>query len=936
LKIFLLLISIINISTSTDPYLFSVIISIYNSGRYLEETIDSIINQTIGFEKIQIILVNDGSTDNSDEICMKYQNLFKNNIIYSKIIHGGVSKARNIGLNLAKGLYINFLDSDDKWDCHAFENVYLFFKFYKNIDIVSGRMKYFETNNNYHLLDYKFKKTRVVNLTEEYNCIQLSSSSSFFKKFSIKGKKFEEGVLFGEDIRFITNILIIKPILGLLKEAIYFYRKRSDSTSAIQNTEENRYYYFKNIINVQQYLINESIALYKKILPFIQYFIAYETIFRLKSKAYKFLEINSYKRYCKIIENLLKQIDDKYILEQKIFPSKLLIFALSKKYNKDIRYDINLINQSFIYSNYIMINLKKYKNIIVWKIIEIKGNRLHMEGEDRCWLPKDKYFYFCQLGNNIYFPQYRYFSGYDFVTMYGVAVKGRIVVFDFTIEIKDQINLQFFLSFQETIVEIFPALDQFTHIPPIKNSYYITENYIIKNDDKNLIIYPYKYDLQNSFELEYCLELKKLYKDHLISLRNKHMEELRKNQNNKKFQLWIINDRKVQGGDNGEYFFRYLNQRKPKRIRYYFLISKNCPDYNRLQNFDNILDINSSKYLKLFLKADKIISSVSEAWVYNPFGEEGKYIIDLYHFEFIYLQNGVIKDDLSQNLNKIIKKFDLLITSSKKEYKSFFEYNYGYKENNIALTGLSRFDNLKKLQKDIKIENVILIFPTWRSYIRGTRNLITHESIHSDSFKKTDFFNFYNNLINDDNLLNVMEKNNYIGIFCLHPNFADQYRYFKGNKIFKIKEKCNEQELLIKSALLITDYSSIFFDFGYILKPVIYTQFDYKKYRFYQFPKGYFDYKKDGFGPICYDLQCAIKAVIFEIKNKCKLKKIYLMRIKRFFEYFDENNNFRIYKEILKEKGTCSNNISKIILFSFIIFIKIKIIIRKIYKYKFL
>ena len=88
--------------------------------------------------------------------------------------------------------------------------------------------------------------------------------------------------------------------------------------------------YFKNIINVQQYLINESIALYKKILPFIQYFIAYETIFRLKSKAYKFLEINSYKRYCKIIENLLKQIDDKYILEQKIFPSKLLIFALSK------------------------------------------------------------------------------------------------------------------------------------------------------------------------------------------------------------------------------------------------------------------------------------------------------------------------------------------------------------------------------------------------------------------------------------------------------------------------------------------------------------------------------------------------------------------------------------------------------------------------------
>lgn len=176
-----------------------------------------------------------------------------------------------------------------------------------------------------------------------------------------------------------------------------------------------------------------------------------------------------------------------------------------------------------------------------------------------------------------------------------------------------------------------------------------------------------------------------------------------------------------------------------------------------------------------------------------------------------------------------------------------------------------------------------------------------------------------------------MEKNNYIGIFYLHPNFAEQFRYFKGNKIFKIKEKCNEQELLIKSALLITDFSSIFFDFGYILKPVIYTQFDYKEYRFNQFPEGYFDYKKDGFGPICYGLQCTIKEIIFEIENKCKLKKIYLMRIKRFFEYFDENNNFPIYNEILKAKSINSSNISKIKLFPLFIFIILKIIIRKIY-----
>ena len=154
-------------------YLFSVIISIYNTGKYLEESINSIINQTIGIKEIQIILVNDGSTDNSEEICLKYQKLYLNNIIYKKINHGGVSNARNIGLIFAKGEYINFLDSDDMWDNKAFEYVLSFFQMHNEINLVSGRLKFFEAVNNYHYLDYKFYKTRVVNVTKEYTILIL-------------------------------------------------------------------------------------------------------------------------------------------------------------------------------------------------------------------------------------------------------------------------------------------------------------------------------------------------------------------------------------------------------------------------------------------------------------------------------------------------------------------------------------------------------------------------------------------------------------------------------------------------------------------------------------------------------------------------------------------------------------------------------------------
>ena len=90
-----------------------------------------------------------------------------------------------------------------------------------------------------------------------------------------------------------------------------------------------------NGLTLQQYIIDKSIVLYNQILPFIQYYIAYETLFRIESKAYKFLDLKNYILYRDVIQNLLYQTDEKFILEQKIFPSRLQIFALSKKYNRD-------------------------------------------------------------------------------------------------------------------------------------------------------------------------------------------------------------------------------------------------------------------------------------------------------------------------------------------------------------------------------------------------------------------------------------------------------------------------------------------------------------------------------------------------------------------------------------------------------------------------
>ena len=198
-------------------------------------------------------------------------------------------------------------------------------------------------------------------------------------------------------------------------------------------------------------------------------------------------------------------------------------------------------------------------------------------------------------------------------------------------------------------------------------------------------------------------------------MEGRYQANYRKKYSNNNSSIWIINDRLYFGGDNGEYFFRYLKQKNPKNIKFYFVINSNSSDYRRLKSLGNIIEYGSDLHLNLYLKCEKIFSSVTESWVDNPFNDDYKYIRDLIHFDFIYMPNGIIKDDLSKYINRIAKNYSLIVTSSKKEYNSLLK-NYEYSDNNLIITGLPRYDNLQRL-KNINKENILLIVPSWRMYI---------------------------------------------------------------------------------------------------------------------------------------------------------------------------------------------------------------------------
>ena len=106
-------------------------------------------------------------------------------------------------------------------------------------------------------------------------------------------------------------------------------------------------------------------------------------------------------------------------------------------------------------------------------------------------------------------------------------------------------------------------------------------------------------------------------------------------------------------------------------------------------------------------------------------------------------------------------------------------------------------------------------------------------------------------------------------------------------------------------ALLVTDYSSVFFDVAFLRKPVVYYQFDEEEFRKYHYQKGYFDFRRDGFGPVCTTQEALLGALMESFENGMEMQTEYAQRTERFFPLHDGNNCRRTFEAIarLKERN---------------------------------
>ena len=359
-------------------YEFSVIVPIYNGSSYLEETLQSIVNQTIGFkDNIELILVNDGSSEEEvDTICKKYESNYKENVIYIKKENGGVSSARNEGLNHVHGKYINFFDADDKWEADAFEKVKKAFD--KNeVSIVCCRQKFFDAKEGYQTLDYRFDKgNHISNIFEEPKNILLSVTNTFFKREAIENHQFNEKLKYGEDARFVIEVVLETENIMFLKDAVNEFRRRSDYTSATQNKKSRKTTYIETIEDYYKYVVKLSKQKYKKVIPFIQYTILNGVKHRICESIPNVLNKEELKKYKEDLLYLLDNIEEKTILNVEKTTAQMKAYLLYVKDNYSYE-KLTVRNNGIFYKGQL---ISKFSNICKIEKVIMKRKKFYVSG----------------------------------------------------------------------------------------------------------------------------------------------------------------------------------------------------------------------------------------------------------------------------------------------------------------------------------------------------------------------------------------------------------------------------------------------------------------------------------------------------------------------------------------------------------------------------
>lgn len=861
---------------------FALVVPVYNVERYLDDFIESLLAQTYGFGKLEVIFVDDGSTDGSLARLGEFQGQYPDNVTVLSKPNGGQASARNYGLDHVTADWVTFPDSDDVLGEDYFADVAAYIDETRDADVrlyAAHPILWWDATDkrkDSHVLAFRFRDGNTVsNLTTRPEWVQPHVTSGFFDISIITQHqlRFDERLRTRfEDGKFLCDYWLVagQPVLGLVSTAYYYYRQRSDGSSSIQtNTVKPATY---TIVPTLGYLaaLEDYTAAFGVVPLWLQYFILYDLMWLLRSdyrtkRPTRALSPEVRTAFLDHIKTIMTYIDDAtvYAFDLLAIPAW---FRDALVHGFDPETPV-ITTPYFTAPDETMALMPIHYRFIGPQPDEtVFVGGVHVDPRYVKTLPLTLFGHTFLMKRTLWVPQSHdvrvllngHLQRLEDAQLEPGTVQRRGRVFEQTLDTwQPEIPLGFRLHKTSTVRERMGAM---AHGVWRTLRRWRRSRRWIDMWWRLAVLAPW---------------VRRKYRD-----------------------AWVLLDKDTEANDSAEALFRWIVAKHPE-INAYFVVAKSSPDYRRLHDEGlRVVAHRSWRWKPLMLFARHVISSHADGYISNPL-RASRYGAPQFRLDF--LQHGIIKGDLSAWLNW--KNLDLLVTSTDAEYDyitGVSPYKFSGKE--ARLTGLPRHDAL--LQKDAAIpieeKRLILVAPTWREYLVGKRDGKTAARIRNTHFMDSEFAQAWMGVLHSQTLREFARAQGLKIAFLPHPNIQpyldvmdvpddiDVIHYTDGDV----------QQVICRTSTLVTDYSSMAFNAAYLRRPVVYFQFDREQYeRGHTEGKGYFEYARDGFGPVA-TTPAEVTDAVQQLYTDAGYREQYLARCRATFPVRDGRNCERVFHAI--------------------------------------